>query len=1173
MFQQKDSSMRTANVQNYNNGVKYQQQISNNSAINQTTSANNTNNSKSHHQSKSSFIKFLNPFSSSKSKSQTLGDNNNNKSSDSDQKTNSVKALKQFWNDQIKTAKSSENLSQTKSATIKYFSQSNDSLNDCRRTEKSLTLDGSLRYPLDDFNKFKDANFVRNKKFKLFGGYSECNHQLDPVKVRKYSRPESSNLNDSHFPQVSATGGKIHWAKRDDIFTTKVKSPTENTNKNSDSIMSVKTNKTNGSTATAPSSSSSSTNNNNGKTFESKTLENVVNKSSKTSRNVRSDSMTSSIASSIGSTNSSNTNSASRKISFKTNPSTTSSYMNKKLAANNSGNSNKVAQIAQRFNQMIQQDATILEEVKKRGGLVVHRSGGRVFKIKEEKAATIVASATSNSNNSDKGNGSLTKKSINNNSVDDTSAAISDDAISLPSIGKNSTRKKSSLRKRPSIRIMVESPRKDGNGNVLSKRQLYEANVVNKETIVIKPKVPDKSERVLAKTKELKSKKMLNEIMKTEATKAISTNASNKELNNKNNKSNTDINNSNNIKEEDPLPKIDETIEPIKDTTSSKNNFRKIYDKLTFRSTFLYGKKVHNKQEMTSTCSIQKEIIVTEANVDEKEGKIEIATESNKPSNDEQSCDLASEIDDDFELKPIDLNLNVYFNNENLSNNAIEDNKNITSQGPPIDDDSQINDVTIESVNANTKLENQQQQQSTIDMKPNSSFLFRTQPSTKVDTACDTFIRSMLNENSTPNDVDNIEANLPSKTNLSASTVSVEECNVDDPLSAKVEIQEENDYEIISREDSNDNDIDMLAKMQKRNFECDDIDDKSNNSNAKTGLKNETERIVEIEIEAEEEEEEEQQVENIYQSLCEVKGSINNGGDTISVKSYESFENYDEIKQNILDNKINLSDILKSEDDYIFPEAISEIPPELPAPRQKHSIPKISSPILTSTTSNLVQANLSVPKLCNINYELQKSNSCNSTTYERITYDQLPKHSKHHQQQTYQPLPPRNNANNNNTNINKNIQQSTENIYDTIKNGDTRSISTDYEKIPELDNSCSDKNIRRKDAQRKQEDCESFDMSDDGDNPYKNSKNDTMSIISNCYESISLKQSYSTINQILRHAISTTTLSSEHRINSIYGIGQSLTPPSDRSGGSDNSDEWIDVETEDEAETNDRFIV
>lgn len=1083
--QQNDNGSRT-NVQNNNNGVKQHQQISNNSAINQTTATNN-NNCKVHHQSKSSFIKFLNPFSSSKSnsKSQTCSEPKSN----SDQYTKSVKALKQFWNDQIKTAKSSENLSR-KSDTFKYFSQSTDSINECSIREKSLTLDGSLRYPLDDFNKFKDANFVRTKKSKLYsitanGSVSECNgtKQLDSVKVTRYSRPES--LNDNHFPQISATGGKIHWAKRDDIFTAK-KSPVENTNKNSDSVMSVKTNKTNESTAAV-------TSNCNGKCTP-ETNENVSNKSSTVRmKSSRSDSMNSSITGSIGSSTASS-NGASRKISFKTNPSTTSSYMNKKLAANSSSNSNKVAQIAQRFNQIIQQDATILDEVKKHGGLVVHRSGGRVFKIKEEKAAS--------GSVSDKA--SPTKKSINNASED-----VSDDAISLPSIGKNSTRKKSTLRKRPSIRIMVESSRKDGNGNVLSKRQLYEANVINKETIVIKPKVPDKSERVLAKTKELKSKKMLNEIMKTDAINTIETNAA--------------LSTESEKQEEDSLPKIDETTEPSKDT-SSRNNFRKIYDKLTFRSTFLYGKKSNSKPES----------ITTKSKEEADEMKIISTAEHNKPDE-----SVIKEIDDYFELKPIDLNLNVYFNDENLSTNSSEECKNISSQGSSSD---------VTTTNANNKPDIQ----TLIDMKPNESFLFRTQPTAKFDTACDTFIRSMLNENSPLNDADNVEAEAPSITDLSTSISTAER---DDQSNVECKAYE-NDYEIISREEPADIDSMSMEKMQKRNVECDDIGDKKNDGdNSPNGRESNSEK-------------EPEEDENIYQSLCEVKGSTTKETDTISVRSYESFENYDEIKQSILDNKIDLSDILKGEDDYIFPEAIKETPPELPAPRQKHSIPKISSPILTSTTSNLVQANLSVPKLCNVSsYELQKSNSCSSTTYEKIKYDQLPQHSK--QQHTYQPLPPRNNITSNTTSVNKNIQQSTENIYDTIKNGDTRSISTDYEKIPDIDNGRIGDDCTNN-LKQKQDGSESFDMNDDGDNPYKNSKNDTMSIISNCYESISLKQSYSTINQILRHAISTTTLSSEHRINSIYGIGQSLTPPS---GGSDNSDEWIDVESEEETENNDRFIV
>jgi hypothetical protein len=283
------------------------------------------------------------------------------------------------------------------------------------------------------------------------------------------------------------------------------------------------------------------------------------------------------------------------------------------------------------------------------------------------------------------------------------------------------------------------------------------------------------------------------------------------------------------------------------------------------------------------------------------------------------------------------------------------------------------------------------------------------------------------------------------------------------------------------------NNYEIIAKENKTNGECVDIDSHSGNGDE----------------------------ENIYQSLCEVKG------ETESIKSYESFENYDEIAQNILDNKISLSDLQKFEDDYIFPEKAPE-----PPPPRKNTVPRISSPILTSTTSNLVQSDdLQVPKL-KFNYELQKSNSCVSTattTYEKIKYESL-----HLSQQ----------------------KSDEENIYDTIKNGSLI--------VP------TDKKVD-----------ESF--ADDSENPYKNSKNDTMSIISNCYESISLKQNYSTINQILRHAISTTTLNSEHRINSIYGtmVGQSLTPPSDRSA-SDNSDEWIDLsdeENEAENETDNRFIV
>lgn len=923
--------------------------------------------SKSHRSTsvKSSFIKRFNPFS--KSKSQTINCNSEHERFD-DKEFASVKVLKQFWNDQIKTAKSTEHLNRNqKSATIKFFTQSNESLNDPprpNRAEKSLTLDGRL--PVEEFNKFKDADFVRNKKshLKYIADIETPAKKTLSSHNNKYLRIESFASNDSHFPQVSATGGKLHWARRTDILKTK----------NLD--MSVKSNMVDQSSSESCETKCRKDGNQTAACHELKRE---------------------SISSSVGSTSlsvTSNANSASRKFSFKTAPSTTASYMNKKISA--SSNGTKVAQIAQRFNQMIQQDATILEEVKKRGSVVLHRSGGCVIKIKEEKVDC--------------------KHSLSyRRSADDAS----DDAASLPSIGKNSTRKKSSLKKRPSIRILVESPRKDGkSGNVLSKKQLYETNIVNKETIVLKPKVPDKSERVLAKTKELKIKK-INGIEQTETASLQELTAS--------------------MKLQDKIVEDDEPCEvvnanplqlPLRD--HKKNNFQKIYDKISFRPTFIYGKKVI-KHEAT----------------------VEAASKAAKVMSSSNHDDISKETEDEMEFQDIDLNLNVYFHNENLSEShktVCEDNGNTITQGCP---------------ETATQREECKHEKLAADMKPNESFLFRTQSGCKFEAACDAFIRDMLSE-------------------------------------PTVELQSFNNE--ISKSESSKNNYEVILTDVK-NMECVNVD-KSDE-------------------------------ENIYQSLSEVKG------ETESIKSYESFENYDEIAQNILDNKICLSDLLKVEDDYI----ISEKAPEPPPPR-KNTVPRISSPILTYTTSNLVQTDLKVPKL-KYNHELKKSNSCASTTYEKINYDRLPAISQ--QQNVKLRLPPRND---------EQLPHSDENIYDTIKNGDNRSLIISNDLKPFQGN------------KEVEENSESFNCGDDCENPYKNSKNDTMSIISNCYESINLKQNYSTINQILRHAISTTTLSSEHRINSIYGtmVGQSLTPPSDRSA-SDNSDEWIDLSDEENELTDNRFVV
>lgn len=225
--------------------------------------------------------------------------------------------------------------------------------------------------------------------------------------------------------------------------------------------------------------------------------------------------------------------------------------------------------------------------------------------------------------------------------------------------------------------------------------------------------------------------------------------------------------------------------------------------------------------------------------------------------------------------------------------------------------------------------------------------------------------------------------------------------------------------------------------------------------------------------------------ENIYQSLCEVKL------ETESIKSYESFENYDEIAQNILDNKISLSDLMMNDDTYILPDKAPE-----PPPPRKNTSPKISSPILTSTTSQQV---------------VSQSSVVNKDLYEKFSYKQF--------------------------SILKQGSKFVDNkhIYDTIQN-----------RFRVDDNSWKETISRRSEW-----------------------KNLSMKE-SNCYESISLNNSsYSTINQILRHAISSQTLSSEQfRINSIYG--HSLTPASEIS---DNSDDWVDLSDEDDHDTDKHIIV
>lgn len=1049
-----------------NNSINTKQQnsINSNSETNQlsTEKINQTN-------SKTSFIKRLIPFSKSKTQHVKLNNSDCGKLDNStkiDKEYTGVKVLKQFWNEQISltSAKSTENLdSKQKSATLRNFSQSNDSLfcefeNDCSRKGKSFTIDNRL--PLDEFNKFKNADFVRNKRQRLSEIPVPVNND-NSIEVdngirniaNKYrlSQPETTALNiECSFPQISATDGKIHWIKRDEFFAKKTLTQLNMSVKNNNMIDEKE----------------------NSKDCESKSKK-VIHESSCESTD-KSKSLTSSVSSNL----SLSTTNSNRKFSFKTISASTAFHTNKKTAV--ASNGNKVAQLAQRFNQLIQQDVTILEEVKKRG-IFVHRSGGHIYKIREDKVEQ---------------KSSISRKK----STDDT---VTDDiTTSNLSTGKNSSRKKNALKKRPSIRVLIETPRKDGKGgNVVSKTRLYETNIIKKDTIIVKPKVPDKSERVLAKTKELTIKKSnLNSTTDLDVEYNDKTHETNLEVMPAtpkiesvyvmaNEQDSSVVNNNPNI-----------NIQELEKVKGPKSKYRQIYDKISFRPSFLYGKKNHKSltQEkedlMDSSDPIKHALSYTEVNV--------VAEKMNiKPETQTES--------EEFPIQPMDLYLNIFFNNENLSKSANDVNvvdKNVNSQGQiSIDAD----DVTIQQA----------------DVKPNESFLFRTNSKTKFFSTCDIYVDD--NED-TPDTTLNVGSNLETFGSFESIALDQNEIKLD---SVDYECNGTKDYtyEIISKP----KEMPIEAKLDR--IINDETDDKLDNNSGEE--------------------------ENIYQSLCEVKK------DSASVKSYDSFENYDEIAQNILNNNFNVAMVSKQiDDDYIVCEPE---PPEPPPPRKTDVV--ISSPVLTSTTSSAkVQdlPELPVPKrnIQTTNYELHKCGSNLSTNYEKIKYDQLPLKlmSKSVNLQNKElPLPPRNATTTTApppTQSTKNKDFDQGNIYDTIRNADNRYC---YESISNNKKSLNNQPESTLDS--------------DDSNPYRHSTNDTMSIISNCYESISLKQNYSTINQILRHAISTTTLSSEHRINSIYGttVGQSLTPPSDRSG-SDNSDEWIDLsdeEMEHESPSDKKFIV
>ncbi|KFB51678.1 AGAP007452-PA-like protein [Anopheles sinensis] len=230
-------------------------------------------------------------------------------------------------------------------------------------------------------------------------------------------------------------------------------------------------------------------------------------------------------------------NTPTRKISFMNNI----SPYNRRLLA---GNGTKVAALTNKFNQMIQQDAGLLEQVKKRGGYI-HKCGNVAYKVVEDTGRSVGADAYGFAVASRNGSGraSLRKKNSNasnagssGNSSTAGSACRTDessDDISSAS-SKSSSIRKTGVKKRPSLRKNIYRRPEWGEMSrsslgVRKVLEIFEPNVQHatprsRKTDGAgasshgdtgkpppgrsKPKVPDKSEQLLQKTKGVKSKKV-----------------------------------------------------------------------------------------------------------------------------------------------------------------------------------------------------------------------------------------------------------------------------------------------------------------------------------------------------------------------------------------------------------------------------------------------------------------------------------------------------------------------------------------------------------------------------------------------------------------------------------------------------------------------------------------
>ncbi|XP_053687152.1 uncharacterized protein LOC128736689 [Sabethes cyaneus] len=828
-----------------------------------------------------------------------------------------------------------------------------------------------------------------------------------------------------------------------------------------------------------------------------------------------------------------------RKVSFRT----TTSPFNRKLL-HPSGN--KVAALTNKFNKLIQQDAAILEEVRKRGGYL-HKSGGHVYKVIDGD-----------------GNGSLRKK------LATTTGGKSEESSDETAAGGKGSLRKTGVKKRPSLRKnLYRTPEWETNRTSLCVKEaleIFEPNHQQQLTLKAdrkppagkaKPKVPDKSDQVIQKTKELKCKKSVQ----IEAKSCDSSKVENVALSEvPNSISEIESSISSENKSDEPgntpiTPMADDACETDgksqaveKDEKFDRPKPTPVTEKVPEYS--VVKKRTETVKEAPSTTIAER--LVEQSNrpkteQDSKLDKIHSKSEEPKPVP-AKSKSTVQKIYEKFTFrstKKINLTGPARTSSESqLSTTSVasEDRRMAFPSENCLARKSYISSIEIPTIHIeeatedssdkkivdairslNQKIDNlsrsfndlslQDPEQETAEQKvvqPNNSFLYRSM--TKISHGKETAVSQMnivqaVNTVLINKSVSMDDHHFPCRDDLD--TLYVKETFPTVAVS-KPPTPIENDYELVSKVESPKKAETVSTRGSTMSIDIMELTAKIESFVYKAKLSDNNYQSV--------------NTTNPHETVAVVKKPTDL--DSHSVNSYESFENYESIERS------NSQPPTKEEDTYEICNPPQPLPPRnecltLPQPKR-----------------NLAGSPTFLP-----NYQ---------PSYERIKYDKTPPRPPKPDEV---PLPPRNAVPpfpdltaNREPSISPTLSDEPiyeENIYDTIRSCD----GVDYD----------DPNGSGESAVIKR--------------PKASLPPDAVSIVSsNCYESIGSKLAV----DFLRHGIATlprmgsiSTLASDQITNSLYGCQtevQSLTPPSERAGGgsdTSNSAEWTDISDDEDDEGSD----